>query len=66
MPSEEPEASIVPSGENATDRTHPVCPSREAIFSLVSGFHSRTPPDADPETSVFPSGENTTDKTSVR
>ena len=58
----EPEASIVPSGENAT-RTERVCFSRVAIFSLVAISHSLTVPSCAPEARILLSGENATERT---
>ena len=60
--SSDPEDSIVPSGENATERTSSVCPSSVVVFSVAIS-HSTTVPSPDPEASIVPSGENATDKT---
>ena len=59
--SNDPEASIEPSGENATELTIAVCFS-VAIFCLVTTSHSLTVlSSAPPEASVEPLGENATE-----
>ena len=54
---------MVPSGENATEETSSVCPSRVAIFVCVAASHSLTVPSADAEATMVPSGENATEVT---
>ena len=61
VPSSEPEASMVPLEEKATDKTLPVCPSKVAIF--VSDFTSHNSTFSPvPEARVVPSGEKATEK----
>src|SRR5258705_420570 len=55
--SSEPETIWLPSGENATEITDPVCPRSSLSCSPVFPSHTRT------ETIRWPSGENATDKT---
>ena len=45
------EASVVPSEENTTEYTEPVC-LNVAIFSLVAIFHSLIVPSSAPEASI--------------
>ena len=59
---EEPDASFLPSGENATAWTLPVCPGNVAIGFCVETSHSSTLSSQDPEASIVPSGENATEK----
>ena len=61
VPSDDPEARRVPSGENDRDITAFVCPLNVAIFSFVVISHSLTAPSYDPEASREPSGENDND-----
>ena len=63
VPSQDAEASNLPSGENATELTLPVCPSRVAIFVRVATSHSFTVSSVDPEANSVPSGENATELT---
>ena len=62
VPSTEPDAIFVPSGENATARTQPVCPENEAICFCVATSHISTLSSQDPEASFMLSGENATEK----
>ena len=64
IPSQAPEARIVPSGENATETTSSACPLKVAIFSFVATSHSFTSPPPSPEARIVPSGENATETTS--
>ena len=59
----DPEANSLPSGENATDQTQPVCPLNTCISVPVSTFHRRIVLSRDPEANSLPSGENATDWT---
>src|SRR4051794_37264934 len=61
--SSEAEASVLPSGENATHATQPLCPSSERMGVPVAVFHRRTVLSDNPEASVLPSGENATEST---
>ena len=54
-------AREVPSGENATEVTIDVCPSRVAWSWPMSGSHSRTVPSSLALAREVPSGENATD-----
>ena len=56
-----PEASFVPSGENAIDSTLSLCPVSVFMFFPVKISHSLTVLSIDPEASFLPSGENATD-----
>src|SRR5262245_26298035 len=58
-----PEASVLPSGLYATERTQPVCPLRVACSSPVAASHSLTVWSSLPEASVLPSGLYATDRT---
>ena len=57
-----PEASVVPSGENATELIQAIC-SRVAISRPVSTSHSLTVPSIAPEAIVEQSGEKATEMT---
>jgi hypothetical protein len=63
VPSQPPEANSFPSGENATDSTHPLCPGIEIIHEPLSKFHNFSVLSALPEANRFPSGENATEST---
>ena len=58
----DPIARIVPSGENDTERTQDVCPSRATAFPVATS-HSRILSFPDLEASIVPSGENDTERT---
>ena len=60
----DPEANNLPSGENATEKTHPVCFVKICICLPVSTFHRRIVRSLDPEARSLPSGENATELTS--
>jgi hypothetical protein len=53
----------LPSGENATDWTECMWPSRTFCTSPVDESHIRTELSDEPETMRLPSGENATEKT---
>ena len=59
VPSRDPDARVLPSGENATEETASPCPCRVTIFRCVLTFQSSIIPSYLPTTSVLPSGENT-------
>ena len=65
MSYQDPDAKVVPSGENDTEKTVAVCPSSMMIaFAVpVPTSHSRTVLSDAPVASVVPSGENDTEKT---
>src|SRR5579862_6330405 len=52
------EASVRPSGENATSVTSSIWPDRLASVSPLATFHNRMVPSMLPVASVWPSGEN--------
>ena len=62
--SPEPETTCLPSGENATEVTNPLCPSNgpETIIP-VSASHNRIVLSSEHETTCLPSGENATELT---
>src|SRR5258708_2227195 len=63
--SQEPETIRLPSGENLTDVTAPVCPCSCLNCSPVFASHTRTDLSSEPETIRLPSGENVTEQTSL-
>ncbi len=58
-----PVARVLPSGENATERTAALWPSRLATSFASATSQSLTTLSYPPEASVLPSGENATAKT---
>jgi hypothetical protein len=60
VPSADPDASILPSGENATLRTELVCPLSVRSSRPLAVSHNLMVLSPDPEASVLPSGENAT------
>ena len=60
-----PEASVLPSGLNATDHTPPVCPLRVACSLPVATSHSLIVWSPLPEASVLPSGLYATEYTQL-
>ena len=58
VPSTDPDAISVPSDENATAETHPICPENVAICFCVETSHSLAVKSHDPEASFVPSGES--------
>ena len=63
MWSSEPEASVRPSGEKATDRTQSEWPSRVCRSLPVVASQSLMVRSSEPEASVRPSGEKAIDST---
>mmetsp|Transcript_68169 Transcript_68169/g.134629 ORF Transcript_68169/g.134629 Transcript_68169/m.134629 type:complete len:91 (+) Transcript_68169:502-774(+) len=51
MPSSEPEASFLPSGDQSTLTTPAVCPANAATQRPIVASHSRTVPSKPPEAS---------------
>ena len=62
VPSNVPEARIVPSGENATAVTREVC-RKVTISEPVATSHNLTSPLESPDARIVPSGENETENT---
>ena len=56
----EPDAMVVPSGENATLLTQPPWPSSFRSCLPVAASHILTDVSSEPDAMVVPSGENTT------
>jgi hypothetical protein len=64
VPSPEPEAASLPSGENAIELTQPEWPlSGSPCGAPVAASQSRTVPSLEPDATSLPSGENATDLT---
>ncbi|KAJ7136929.1 hypothetical protein C8R44DRAFT_768119 [Mycena epipterygia] len=60
--SSEADTMCLPSGENATEKTPSVCPSKGSpITAPVSASHSRRVKSSEPDTMCLPLGENATD-----
>ena len=59
----DPEARVAPSGENATEPTKDLCPSKVAILVCVAMSHSLTVLSSAPEARIVPSDENATEPT---
>src|SRR5437588_200161 len=60
----EPDAILLPSGENATDQTGPVCPWRGLpTWTPVSASQRQIASSFEPDAILLPSGENATDIT---
>src|SRR5205814_7781046 len=59
----DPDASRLPSGENATDQTGSESPFNVLFSAPVSASQSMTVRSDDPDASRLPSGENATDRT---
>lgn len=57
-----PLASVLPSGENATNKTQPLCPSQVASGLSVAKSHSLTVVSPEADANRWPSGENATYK----
>ena len=57
-----PEAKVLPSGENYTNKTHPLWPSQVMSGDSVVKSHSLTVVSPEAEASLYPSGENATCK----
>src|SRR5438552_3272143 len=64
LPLSAPEASVLPSGENVTDRTCGGCDNSRGW--KVAKSHTRTTPSAPAEASNLPSGENANDQIAPR
>src|SRR6516162_3634937 len=62
--SQPPEASVLPSDENATQFTSAVCPVKRLISLASCHAHSRTVLSTPPEASVLPSGLKASPRTS--
>jgi hypothetical protein len=60
VPSSDPEARILPSGEKATLHTVLVCPERAHSSRPLATSHSLTVLSLAPEANVLPSGEKAT------
>ena len=55
--SQEPEINVLPSGENVTELTSSVCPSKVLISLPVAIFHNFIVLSSEPEINVLSSGE---------
>src|SRR5262245_47770743 len=68
VPSSDPEASILLSGENATHHRPPRCPRRESRSCPFAVFHTFTVLSClrEAEASIVPSGESATENTPSR
>ena len=60
---EQPDATVLPSGEKATDNTEFECPVKVPLIFIVSASHTFTVASKLPDTIVLPSGEKATDIT---
>ena len=54
---------MLPSGEKATELTHPVCPESVAVLDSVATSHSLTVPSRDADATILLSGEKATERT---
>lgn len=57
VPSSDPDASLLPSGEKETLTTAPVCPLKVRKLRAVATFHNLIVSSADPDASRLPSDE---------
>jgi hypothetical protein len=65
VPSQPPEANVLPSGENATDQALAVCAFIVARSLPVATSQSFTVPSSNPQASVLPSAANAPEGTAV-